>query len=70
MQMELLGKIAFVLGLLSLVWGLLMFVGIAPYGLIFASTPGGAVDGAIAFFLMSLAAFAWPAGAVKPAAMD
>lgn len=68
MQMELTGKIAFVLGLLSLVWGVLMSLGIVAHGLLFTISPDGALDGAMAFFLMSLAAFAWPAGAGKPAA--
>jgi hypothetical protein len=70
MQMDLLGKIAFVLGLISLVWGVLMSFGILPYGLLFAVTPGGAIDGAIALFLMSLAAYAWPAGAGKAASVE
>ena len=60
MQMAKFGKIAVIFGLLSLLYGLILSVGIISSGWIFGITAGGAFDGAMVFFLLAIALFLWP----------
>ncbi len=60
MQMAKCGKIAVIIGLASVLFGLILSVSIIPSGWIFGITAGGAFDGAMTFFLMAIAMFLWP----------
>ncbi len=60
MQMAKFGKIAVIIGLLSLIYGMILSVRIISSGWIFGITAGGAFDGAMAFFLLAIAMFLWP----------
>lgn len=60
MNTGMVGVVAVLLGVLSLLYGLIMAIGILPYGWIFGVTPGGSIDGATALFLMAIAFFLWP----------
>ncbi len=60
MQMAKFGKIAVIIGLLSLVYGMILSVRIVASGWIFGITAGGAFDGAMVFFLFAIAMFLWP----------
>lgn len=60
MQMAKFGKIAVIIGLLSLIYGLILSVGIIASGWIFGITAGGAFNGAMVFFLLAIALFLWP----------
>jgi hypothetical protein len=64
MQMTKFGKIAAIIGLASLLYGLILFIKIIPSISIFGVTAGGALDGAIAFFLAAIAMFLWPEDSV------
>jgi hypothetical protein len=61
MQMQMVGKIAAIIGMVAILLGIVMAIGILPAGFLFGVTPGGALDGAVAFFLMAMACFMWPA---------
>jgi|GEM_PF-2470234 len=54
------GQIAVYIGLLSVLYGLIMAIGIIPAGWILGITAGGALNGASTFFLLGIACFFWP----------
>ncbi|MFC1500731.1 hypothetical protein ACFL6T_06945 [Candidatus Zixiibacteriota bacterium] len=59
----LIGKISAVIGAVAVIYGMLMSIGIFPAGMLLNITAGGALSGAITFFLMATAFFLWPCGA-------
>ena len=63
MQMQMVGKIAAIAGMIAILWGIVTAIGIIPAGLLFGVTESGSLDGAMALFLMALACFLWPAAA-------
>ena len=56
------GQIAMYIGLLSVLYGLILAIGIIPAGWILGITAGGAFDGGVTFFLMAIGFFLWPEG--------
>ena len=66
----LIGKISAVIGAIAVLFGMLMSFGIFSSGIIFGITAGGALDGAVAFFLMATAFFLWPCGDEEMGAME
>ena len=60
MQMAKFGKIAVIIGLVSMLYGLILSFRIIASGWIFGITAGGAFDGAMVFFLLAIAMFLWP----------
>ena len=59
MQMAKFGKIAFIIGMISMLYGLILSVS-SSSGWIFGITAGGAFNGAMVFFLLAIALFLWP----------
>ncbi len=60
MNVRTVGVVAALLGALALLYGLIMTIGIVPYGWVFGITPGGSFDGATTLFLMAITFFLWP----------
>ena len=58
----LIGKIAAVIAAIALFFGMLMSFGIFKAGMILGITAGGALSGAMTFFMMAIAFFLWPCG--------
>lgn len=58
----LIGKISAVIGAVAVLYSLLLSVGLFSSGMILGITAGGALSGAMAFFLMAIAFFLWPCG--------
>jgi len=56
------GKIVAVIGAVAVLFGMLMAFGIFKAGMVLGITAGGALTGAMAFFLMAIAFFLWPCG--------
>jgi len=56
----LIGKIAAVIGAVCVLYGILLSLSVLAAGALFGITAGGAMDGAMAFFLMAVAFFLWP----------
>ena len=67
MNTSMVGVVAALLGVLSLLFGLIMAIGIVAHGWILGITPGGAFDGATTLFLMAIAFFLWPEQSAKAA---
>jgi len=61
MQHDLMGKIAAAAGLVAVLYGLICSIG-SIQSLLFGITAGGALNGAITFFLMAIMFFLWPSG--------
>ena len=59
MKMNTFGTIATVIGLLSVLYGLILSIGIINPGAILGITAGGAFNGAQTFFLMAIVFFLW-----------
>ena len=60
MSFPLLGRIFTWIGVVSLLFALLMSIGILPSGLLFGIMPHGALNGSMAFFLGAIAFFMFP----------
>jgi hypothetical protein len=60
MSFPLLGRIFTWIGVVSLLFSLVMAVGILPSGFLFGIVPHGALNGAMAFFLGAIAFFHFP----------
>jgi hypothetical protein len=56
----LIGKIAAVIGGVCVLFGMLLSFNFIAQGAIFGITAGGALNGAMAFFLMAITFFLWP----------
>lgn len=65
MNTSMVGIVAALLGVLALLYGLIMAIGILPYGWVFGITPGGSFAGASTLFLMAIAFFLWPEQTAK-----
>jgi len=59
MRMYTFGATAAIIGLLSVLYGLILSIGIIPSGAILGITAGGALHGAEVFFLMAITFFLW-----------
>jgi len=59
MKMNTFGTVAAVIGLISVLYGLLLSIGLIAPGAILGITAGGAFNGAQTFFLMAIAFFLW-----------
>ncbi len=59
MKMNTFGMVAVIIGLVSVLYGLILSIGIIPAGAILGITAGGSFNGAQTFFLMAIAFFLW-----------